>query len=276
MPGEAVYRSPAVTAGYYHDEDATREAFRHGWFHSGDSCAYEPDGQQVLVDRYKDIVKSGGENVSSARVEGALVEHPAVARVAVIGIPHERWGEIVAAVVVARPDVERPADEELIAFARERLAGYETPKQIIWVDELPETVGGKVLKYKLRERYAAAKPSSARACRSARAAPSARGPRRRRRAPSTASTSGRQPVAVDQLEQPGEVARAAHRRAQQRELAEVERPHADRGACRRRSRRRRRRRPPGLSSDSESGQVEPTESTTRSAGSSCSVQSGSV
>ena len=153
VPGEAVYRSPAVTAGYYQDEEATREAFKHGWFHSGDSCAYEPDGQQVLVDRYKDIVKSGGENVSSARVEGAVIEHPAVARVAVIGIPHERWGEIVAAVVVARPDVERPADAELIAFARERLAGYETPKEIIWVDELPETVGGKILKYKLRERY---------------------------------------------------------------------------------------------------------------------------
>ncbi len=153
VPGEAVYRSPAVTAGYYKDEEATREAFKHGWFHSGDSCAYEPDGQQVLVDRYKDIVKSGGENVSSARVEGAVIEHPAVARVAVIGIPHERWGEIVAAVVVARPDGERPADAELIAFARERLAGYETPKEIIWVDELPETVGGKVLKYKLRERY---------------------------------------------------------------------------------------------------------------------------
>ena len=76
VPGEAVYRSPAVTAGYYKDEAATREAFRHGWFHSGDSCAYEEDGQQVLVDRYKDIVKSGGENVSSARVEGALIEHP--------------------------------------------------------------------------------------------------------------------------------------------------------------------------------------------------------
>jgi acyl-CoA synthetase (AMP-forming)/AMP-acid ligase II len=153
VPGEAVYRSPAVTAGYYKDEEATREAFKHGWFHSGDSCAYEADGQQILVDRYKDIVKSGGENVSSARVEGAVIEHPAVARVAVIGIPHERWGEIVAAVVVARPAIERPADDELIAFARERLAGYETPKEIIWVDELPETVGGKVLKYKLRELY---------------------------------------------------------------------------------------------------------------------------
>jgi acyl-CoA synthetase (AMP-forming)/AMP-acid ligase II len=156
VPGEAVYRSPAITAGYYRDEDATREAFRHGWFHSGDSCAYEEDGTQVMVDRYKDIVKSGGENVSSPRVEGALIQHPDVARVAVIGLPHERWGEIVCAVVVAAAG-RRPPDEELIAFCRERLAGYETPKRIIWVDELPETVGGKILKYRLREQYGPAR-----------------------------------------------------------------------------------------------------------------------
>ena len=154
VPGEAVYRSPAVTAGYYRDEEATRAAFRHGWFHSGDSCAYEPDGQQVLVDRYKDIVKSGGENVSSARVEGAVVQHPDVARVAVIGIPDEKWGELVTAVIVAAPG-RVPDEAGIIAFCRERLAGYETPKRIIVVDELPETVGGKILKYKLRERYAA-------------------------------------------------------------------------------------------------------------------------
>ena len=90
--------------------------------------------------------------MSSARVEGALLQHPGVARVAVIGIPNERWGEIVAAVVVPEPG-SPPAEDELIAFARERLAGYETPKLVIWADELPETVGGKVLKYKLRERY---------------------------------------------------------------------------------------------------------------------------
>src|SRR5207247_501618 len=107
-------------------------------------------------DRYKDIVKSGGENVSSTRVEGAVIQHPDVARVAVIGLPHERWGEIVCAVVVAASD-RRPPDEELVAFCRERLAGYETPKRVIWVDELPETVGGKVLKYRLRQRYGAAR-----------------------------------------------------------------------------------------------------------------------
>jgi acyl-CoA synthetase (AMP-forming)/AMP-acid ligase II len=153
--GEAVYRSPAITAGYYRDEEATQAGFRHGWFHSGDSCAYDEDGLQIMVDRYKDIVKTGGENVSSTRVEGALGQHPDIARVAVIGLPNERWGEIVTAIVV--PASERcPPDDELIAFCRERLAGYETPKRIIWADELPETVGGKVLKYRLRERYGAA------------------------------------------------------------------------------------------------------------------------
>jgi acyl-CoA synthetase (AMP-forming)/AMP-acid ligase II len=155
VAGEAVYRSPAVTAGYYRDEAATREAFRDGWFHSGDSCAYEEDGQQVMLDRYKDIVKSGGENISSTRVEGALIQHPAVARAAVIGLADERWGEVVCAVVVAAPGTQ-PDPADLIGFCRARLAGYETPKRVIVVDEMPETVGGKILKYKLRERFGTA------------------------------------------------------------------------------------------------------------------------
>jgi acyl-CoA synthetase (AMP-forming)/AMP-acid ligase II len=148
VPGEAVYRSPAVTAGYYKDEAATAAAFRGGWFHSGDSCTYDEDGLRIMVDRYKDIVKSGGENVSSIRVETVLHQHPAVSRAAVIGLPHERWGEAVTAVVVvdgAVLDVD-----ELIAFCRQRLAGYETPKSVVVVDELPQTVGGKILKYRLR------------------------------------------------------------------------------------------------------------------------------
>jgi acyl-CoA synthetase (AMP-forming)/AMP-acid ligase II len=155
VPGEAVFRGPALAAGYYKDEPATRAAFDGGWFHSGDSCTYEPDGQMIMVDRYKDVVKSGGENVSSQRVEGAVLQHPDVARVAVIGVPHDKWGELVAAVVVAREGATFDA-QELIAFCRERLAGYETPKLVFAVDALPETVGGKVLKYKLRERYSAA------------------------------------------------------------------------------------------------------------------------
>ncbi len=152
-PGEAVYRSPAITAGYYRDQAATEHAFRYGWFHSGDSCVYDEHGLRIMVDRYKDIVKSGGENVSSLRVEAVLHQHPGVRKAAVVGLPHEHWGEAVTAIVVPDP-VAAPGADELVAFCRGRLAGFETPKQVIFVDALPETVGGKVLKYKLRRQYA--------------------------------------------------------------------------------------------------------------------------
>ena len=99
-PGEAVYRSPSMMSGYYRDEAATREAFRFGWFHSGDSCVYDDEGLRVMLDRYKDIVKTGGENVSSLRVEAVLGLHPGVAKSAVIGLPHAHWGEAVTAVVI--------------------------------------------------------------------------------------------------------------------------------------------------------------------------------
>lgn len=153
-PGEAVYRSPTVAAGYYLNQEASDEAFRDGWFHSGDSCMVDEDGLRIMVDRFKDIVKSGGENVSSIRVEAVLYAHPAVARVAVVGLPHDRWGEAVTAIVVLKPDAAATADE-LIAHCRERLAGFETPKGVVFTDTLPDTVGGKVLKYKLREAHAA-------------------------------------------------------------------------------------------------------------------------
>jgi acyl-CoA synthetase (AMP-forming)/AMP-acid ligase II len=164
MPGEAVYRSPAVCSGYYRDLPATEEAFRYGWFHSGDSCIVDDDGLRIMVDRYKDIIKSGGENVSSIRVEAMLHEHPQVAKAAVIGLAHDRWGEAVTAVVVRTPDATI-TEEELVDWARARLAGFETPKAVVFADALPETVGGKVLKYKLRQAmadlYAAAASSSA-------------------------------------------------------------------------------------------------------------------
>lgn len=152
VPGEAVYRSPAITAGYYQDEQATEHAFRHGWFHSGDSCVYDEQGLRIMIDRYKDIVKSGGENVSSIRVEAVLHEHPGVAKAAVVGLPHDRWGEAVTALVITDP-AHPAAERELLDFCRERLAGFETPKSVIFVDQLPETVGGKVLKYKLRQEH---------------------------------------------------------------------------------------------------------------------------
>jgi len=163
VAGEAVYRSPAVMAGYYRDEAATSRAFRYGWFHSGDSCVYDDAGLRIMVDRYKDIVKTGGENVSSLRVEAVLAQHPDVAKAAVIGLPHPRWSEAVTAVVVLR-DGARASEDDLIKHCRASLAGYETPKSVVFAADLPETVGGKVLKYRLRAEhtghYAAASPSS--------------------------------------------------------------------------------------------------------------------
>lgn len=151
--GEAVYRSPTVMAGYYKDEAATQLAFDKGWFHSGDSCAYDDGGLRIMIDREKDIVKTGGENVSSLRVEAVLAQHPAVARVAVIGLPHERWGEVVTAVVIRRQNYGQIEADALITFCRQTLAGYETPKQVLFVETFPETVGGKILKYKLRAQF---------------------------------------------------------------------------------------------------------------------------
>ncbi|MGH3400064.1 MAG: AMP-binding enzyme, partial [Streptosporangiaceae bacterium] len=133
-------------------------AFRHGWFHSGDSCMVDENGLRIMVDRYKDIIKSGGENVSSQRVEAILHQHADVVKAAVIGLGHDRWGEAVTAIVVpgpgAVPGEGDLTEEGLIAFCRERLAGFETPKGVIFATALPETVGGKVLKYKLREQFA--------------------------------------------------------------------------------------------------------------------------
>ncbi len=154
VAGEAVYRTPAIFSGYYRDPEATAEAVRDDWFHGGDSFVYQESGIRVMVDRYKDIVKSGGENVSSIRVEAVLQQHGEVARAAVVGMPDARWGEAVTACVLAANGAE--IDEAaLIAFARERLAGFETPKRIVVMDEFPTTVGGKILKYKLRERLIA-------------------------------------------------------------------------------------------------------------------------
>jgi acyl-CoA synthetase (AMP-forming)/AMP-acid ligase II len=151
--GEVVYRSPVTTAGYYRDEEATRTAFRSGWFHSGDSCALGEDGLRVMLDRVKDIVKSGGENVSSLRVEAVLHQHPDVEKAAVVGLTHEKWGEAVTAFVIPSNGAALDVDA-VSAFCRERLAGFESPKRIVIVDELPVTVGGKVLKHKLRAEHA--------------------------------------------------------------------------------------------------------------------------
>jgi acyl-CoA synthetase (AMP-forming)/AMP-acid ligase II len=124
-----------------------------GWFHSGDLVREDEEGFIYVIDRLKDMLISGGENVYPAEVERALIEHPAVAEVAVVGIPHRRWVETPLAVVVTEPGAE-VGEEELIAFCRERLAGYKRPSAVVFADELPRNAAGKVLKRQLRERYA--------------------------------------------------------------------------------------------------------------------------
>jgi fatty-acyl-CoA synthase len=149
--GEVVVRGNNVLLGYYRDSDATRRAFAGGWFHTGDLAVMHPDGYVELRDRLKDIVISGGENVSTIEVEQALTAHPAVAEVAVVGAPDQRWGEVPVAFVVAR-DAERLDQDELRGFARKRLARFKVPKRIEVVEELPKTATGKIQKFLLRER----------------------------------------------------------------------------------------------------------------------------
>jgi fatty-acyl-CoA synthase len=151
--GEIVHRSPHATLGYWNDPDKTAEAFRGGWFHSGDLGVFDADGYLSVVDRKKDMIKTGGENVASREVEEALYEHPDVAEVAVFGLPDAKWIEAVTAVVVLRAGAGVSA-EELVAFCRGRLAGFKTPKRIELADALPKNPSGKILKRELRERYA--------------------------------------------------------------------------------------------------------------------------
>ena len=145
--GEVVYRSPQLCAGYWDKPEETEEAFAGGWFHSGDLVRQDEEGYIYVVDRIKDVINTGGVLVASREVEEALYEHPAVAEVAVVGLPHERWIEAIAAVVVAKGEV---TGEELIAFARERLASHKVPKSVHLVDELPKNASGKLLKRELR------------------------------------------------------------------------------------------------------------------------------
>ena len=148
--GEIVMRGNTVMKGYYRDEAATATAFAGGWFHSGDLGVRHPDGYVQLVDRAKDVVISGGENISSVELEQALLSHPAVAEVAVIGVPDERWGERPKAYVVLRAE-KVATEEELIAHVKVKIAGYKAPKMVAFVDALPRSATGKVLKQQLRD-----------------------------------------------------------------------------------------------------------------------------
>ena len=147
--GEIVVRGNVVMEGYYRDPEATARAFAGGWFRSGDAAVVHPDGYMEIRDRLKDVIISGGENISSVEVEGALLRHPSVQEVAVVGLPHEKWGEAPHAFVVLKPGATL-TEEELRGFARERLAGFKVPKGMTVVAELPKTATGKIQKYVLR------------------------------------------------------------------------------------------------------------------------------
>jgi fatty-acyl-CoA synthase len=148
--GEVIMRGNNVMSGYFADEAATEKAFRGGWFHSGDLAAWHPDGNIELRDRGKDIIISGGENISSIEVEQTIAAHPAVLECAVVGIPHERWGERPKAFITLNRGASATA-QEIIAFCRQRLAGYKCPDAIEF-GPLPKTSTGKVQKFILRER----------------------------------------------------------------------------------------------------------------------------
>lgn len=148
--GEIIYRGPTVMKGYYNDPGATAEAFTGGWFHSGDLVVMDADGYITVVDRKKDMIISGGENIYPAELERVIRTHPNVIDVAVIGVPHDKWVETPVAVVVC----SRPTDEsELIALVRSQLASYKKPRAVVVIDELPRNAAGKVLKRNLKERF---------------------------------------------------------------------------------------------------------------------------
>ena len=147
--GEIVARGNVVMLGYYNDPDATARAFAGGWFHTGDAAVVHPDGYVEIRDRLKDVIISGGENISSIEVEGILLRHPAVQEVAIVGLPDERWGEAPHAYVVLKAG-QTATEEELREFARANMAHFKVPKSFTFVAELPKTATGKIQKYVLR------------------------------------------------------------------------------------------------------------------------------
>jgi fatty-acyl-CoA synthase len=150
--GEVVHRSPHLMMGYFRDEERTATAFEGGWFHSGDLATIDDEGYITIVDRKKDMIKTGGENVASREVEETLYELAAISEVAVIGIPHPRWIEAVVAVVV--PKVGHALEEDhVLQFAQSKMAGFKAPKRVVIADALPKNPSGKLLKRELRERY---------------------------------------------------------------------------------------------------------------------------
>jgi acyl-CoA synthetase (AMP-forming)/AMP-acid ligase II len=150
--GEIVIKGPVLMSGYWRNPEATDAALRDGWMHSGDAATVDEQGYVYIVDRFKDMIISGGENVYSTEVEDVLYRHPSVLECAVIGVPDDRWGERVHAVVSLRTD-QRASSEEIIAFARSQIAAFKCPRSVEFVDALPKTGSGKIQKAVLREPY---------------------------------------------------------------------------------------------------------------------------
>jgi fatty-acyl-CoA synthase len=151
--GELVLKGPSGCSGYWNNPDASAAAIdEEGWFHTGDMVYHDEEWYFCVVDRKKDMFISGGENVYPAEIEAVLYKHPAVHMCAVVGIPHEKWGEVGKACIVLKQD--SPAtEEELVAFMQDHLARYKVPKSVELLDELPISAAGKILKRELRERY---------------------------------------------------------------------------------------------------------------------------
>jgi long-chain acyl-CoA synthetase len=151
--GEIWVKGGQVMLGYWNMPEETAKSINpEGWFKTGDAAYQDEDGYVYIYDRVKDMIVSGGENVYPAEVENALMAHPAIADVAVIGVPDEKWGEVPMAIVVRKADVS-VTEDEIIAFAKERLAGFKCPKSVSWIDALPRNPSGKILKKDLRAPY---------------------------------------------------------------------------------------------------------------------------
>jgi fatty-acyl-CoA synthase len=152
--GEIVHRSPQLLAGYFNDAERTAAAFAGGWFHSGDLATVDDEGYITVVDRKKDMIKTGGENVASREVEETIYRLPQVSEVAVIGLPHPYWIEAVTAVVVVKAG-QSLTEDALIAHCREQMAHFKAPKKAVFVESLPKNPSGKLLKRELRQRFGA-------------------------------------------------------------------------------------------------------------------------
>lgn len=150
--GEIITRGNVVMEGYYKDPEKTAEAIKDGWFYTGDLAVTHPDGFVEIQDRIKDMIISGGENISSTEIEGVLYKHPAVMEVAVIAVPDEKWGEVPKAIIVLHPGSD-VTEQEIIDYTRSNMAHFKTPKSIEFVEALPKTATGKLQKFRLREMY---------------------------------------------------------------------------------------------------------------------------